>query len=184
MYPEAIEYNGEEYPINTDFRVGLECMELIDSDDVGDFERAVGVVVMLFGDEIDINDETLALAKLYLQCGKNPEEHEEQVRDMDFEQDAEFIEASFMSDYHIDLSTTSMHWWRFCALINGFTEQSVLSKVREIRNYDVEQLHDEKSKRKMKEAQERLALKPIISKEDQEVLDEFEEWLKGGVNDG
>lgn len=64
---------------------------------------------------------------------------------MDFEQDESYIEASFMSDYQIDLSSMNMHWWRFCTLISGLTEKCILNQIRSIRNYDLNDLHDQKS---------------------------------------
>ena len=80
-------------------------------------------------------------------------------KDMDFIQDQKYINSSFMSDYHIDLSKTDLHFWQYIELIQGLTEDSSLNRVRNIRNYDLSEIKDEKTKNKIMEAQKELALK-------------------------
>ena len=173
-YPEFISIDGIEYPINTDFRVAIECLNIVDDDEINDFERAIAVSVLLFGENVPICEKTIELATKYLQCGETTETQVSRKKDMDFEQDKPFIYASFMSDYKIDLSSINMHWWQFCDLISGLTEYSVLNRIREIRNYDLSEVKDPKSRNKIIEAQERFALKSKLSKDEQEALDEFE----------
>lgn len=179
IYPTKIEYEGKEYDIDTDFKTALECMQIVDDESISDTERSIAIVVMLFGEDIDVNDETLLLATLYLQCGKTNEEQSSGTHDMDFEQDETYIEASFMSDYHIDLSKEEMHWWRFCTLISGLTDNCILNQIRGIRNFDMNDLPDNKSKQKMRKAKEQVALKNKLSNQELEELDEFEKLLKG-----
>ena len=78
---------------------------------------------------------------------------------MDFIQDQKYINSSFMSDYHIDLSKTDLHFWQYIELIQGLTESSSLNRVRNIRNYDLSEVKDEKIKNQIIEAQKELALK-------------------------
>ena len=70
----------------------------------------------------------------YLHCGKEFEElNNDEEPSMDFEQDQGYIKASFMSDYRIDLDEVQIHWWCFCDLMRGLTENSVLNRVRYVR---------------------------------------------------
>ena len=83
---------------------------------------------------------------------------------MDFIKDMDYIEASFMSDYNIDLSEIQMHWWKFMNLMNGLSNSElgnccVLNRIRNLRTYDVSQIKDQKEKQKIIKAKQQVALK-------------------------
>lgn len=181
MYPKYANINGERYELNTDFRVGLRCFEVIEDKTICDEERSLAVIYLIFGFIPDTDLELfLEKATLFLQCGKTKEEHEEQKKDMDFEHDRAYITASFMSDYKIDLNTINLHWWQYIELIQGLTEHCVLSRVREIRNYDLSELKDSKSRMKMAKAQQSVALPVRHTNEEIEAIDAFERLFEGG----
>ena len=102
---------------------------------------------------------------------------------MDFIQDMDYIEASFMSDYNIDLTNTEMHWWKFYNLINGLSNSEtgnccVLNRVRNLRNYDTKDIKDPKEIEKINRAKQQVALKKqVINKslttEQQRSIDNF-----------
>ena len=50
-YPEYVEVKGKRYKINTDFRVAIECNRIAEDETIGDFERVLGIIYTLFGDE-------------------------------------------------------------------------------------------------------------------------------------
>ena len=179
-YPEYAEIAGKRYKINTDYRVALRCFEVIEDDGICDEERALAVVYLLFGviPTTDLED-FLRIAGDYLRCGEK-ENNQTAERDMDFNADEKYIAASFMSDYQIDLSRTDMHFWQYIHLIQGFTERSVMARVREIRNYDLEDLKDPKTRAKMAKAKEAVALPEKFSKAEQEAIEEFEKLFEVG----
>lgn len=168
-YPKKARVKDKEYLINTDFRIAIECNSIAMDTGIGDYERALAIIYKLFGDE-GLNDaenhcELLELAQKYLSCGKelNSDVRQDEI-DMDFEQDYDYIEASFMSDYNIDLSTTEMHWWKFYNLINGLSNSEmgnccVLNRVRNLRNYDTSQIKDIKERTKIEKAKQQVALR-------------------------
>ena len=168
-YPKKARVKDKEYLINTDFRIAIECNSIAMDTGIGDYERALAIIYKLFGDE-GLNDaenhcELLELAQKYLSCGKelNSDVRQDEI-DMDFEQDYDYIEASFMSDYNIDLSTTEMHWWKFYNLINGLSNSEignccVLNRVRNLRNYDTSQIKDVKERTKIEKAKQQVALR-------------------------
>jgi hypothetical protein len=171
--PEYVKIGDKKYKINTDFRVALECQKIATDTTIGDYERTLAIIYKLFGDEgLDDKEhynELLELAKKYLTCNKELETNEEP--DMSFEQDYNLIEASFMSDYKIDLSKIKMHWWTFFNLLNGLSNSEmgnccVLNRVRYIRNYDTKDL-------KGKELEQWLKLKKMyaLKKEEPPITD-------------
>ena len=180
-YPEYAEVKGIKYKINTDYRVALRCFDVIEDTSISDEERAFAVVYLLFG-EVPIEDmaEFLRLAGDYLRCGEKEASQEANERDMDFNADEKYIVASFMSDYRIDLSSVDMHFWQYIQLIQGFTDKAVMSRVRDIRNYDMSELKDPQARAKMAKAKAAVALPDKFSKEEQKAIDEFEKLFDVG----
>lgn len=183
MYPEYIEINGKQHKINTDFKVALACFEALEDDEINDIARMYALVSLLLGveknGEVEIpnfNSEELnkviQLLIKYLSCNEE-ESTTSNKKDMDFIQDKEYINASFLSDYNIDLENTSMHWWKFCSLLKGLTDKCVLSRVRDIRNTDLSEYKDPKAKEKLIKAMESVKLKEKKTKEQQDAIDEF-----------
>ena len=186
-YPEYVKINEKKYKINTDFRIAIQCQEIALDDSIGDFERALAIIYKLYGEK-GLNDSSnyeklLELAKKYLSCGKEVEVKSNEEPDMDFIQDMDYIEASFMSDYNIDLTNTEMHWWKFYNLINGLSNSEignccVLNRVRNLRNYDTKDIKDPKELAKINEAKKQVALKKrsknnTLNEEQKKNIDNF-----------
>ena len=180
-YPEYAEVGGIRYKINTDYRVALRCFEVVNDTDICDEERALAVIYLLFGDvPMDKLEDFLRIAGDYLRCGEKAEAQASNERDMDFTEDAKYISASFMSDYQIDLSRTDMHFWQYIHLIQGFTEKSVMSRVREIRNYDLSETKDPKTRDKILKAKAAVALPEKFTKAEQDTIAQFEKLFEVG----
>lgn len=186
-YPEYADIDGQEYKINTDYRYALQCFKIINDNAISDIERAIAVVSILFGKEDKEGNITnipenlniaLEKATIFLSCNKK-QEVKEIKRDMDFEYDKGYIFSSFMSDYSIDLSTKKIHFWQFCELISGLTEDSILSRIRDLRNTNLSDYKDTKTREKIKEAMDRVALpdNTEYDEEDLEALDKFNKLL-------
>lgn len=165
--PEYVKIGDKKYKINTDFRIALECNKIAQDNSINDIERAMAIIYLLFGEEglkdNENHSELIRLATKYLCLGKEPEKSNEEP-DMDFEQDMDYIETSFMSDYGIDLSNTKMHWWKFYNLINGLSNSElgnccVLNRVRNLRRFDPSTIKDAKERKKIIDAQKSVALK-------------------------
>lgn len=189
--PEFVKVGEKKYKINTDFRVAIECNSIATDDTIGDVERPLAIIYKLFGDEglnsSDDWDKLLELAIKYLCLGKELDESNEEP-DMDFVQDMSYIEASFMSDYRIDLSNMKMHWWKFYQLIEGLSNSElgnccVLNRIRNLRTLDVSKIKDPKEKAKILNSKKQFSLKKLernISKEEEQNQDEFFDRLDGG----
>lgn len=193
-YPKYVKIGEKKYKINTDFRVAIECQEIALDDSIGDFERALAIIYKLFGDDglDDSNnyEKLLELAQKYLSCGKEVDSKTNEEPDMDFVQDMDYIEASFMSDYNIDLQNTKMHWWKFYNLINGLSNSEmgnccVLNRIRNLRTFDTKDIKDQKELAKINEAKKQVALKKRTVKknltvEQKKNIDNFYEKI--GIN--
>ena len=99
---------------------------------------------------------------------------------MSFKQDNGYIKASFMSDYKIDLDKVEMHWWQFFDLLQGLTENSVLNRVRSIRE---ESMSGKKGKEREKweKLKSQVELKHEKTSYEKDMDKYWEEELKKGV---
>lgn len=184
MYPSYVIIDNERYDINTDYRTALECNRIALDNNISDYERALAVIYKLFGDKGINSSEHYGLllekALKYLSCGKEIDTSNHEEPDMDYIQDMDYIEASFMSDYHIDLQTTQMHWWKFNNLINGLSNSDdgnccILNRIRNIRTLDLNEIKDNKSRQKVQKIKEAVALKKnnVMTEEQKRSSEEF-----------
>ena len=178
------------YEANTDFRVAIRCNEIAMDDTIGDYERALGIICTMFGPDALDNpnhyEKLLKWVQNYLSCGQEIEDTKEQP-DMDYTEDMDYIEASFMSDYQIDLESTEMDWQKFNKLINGLSNSEmgnccILNRVRNLRNFDVSEIQDSKERQKIAKAKEQVALKKYkkenhLTKEQEESMKKLNEML-------
>ena len=166
-YPLYAEVNGKRYPINTDFRVAIECNRIAEDNTIKNTERALGIICTLFGedaiDDTENYEKLLEIATRYLRCGQDDDGSSEKP-DMDFIEDYAYIKTSFRSDYGIKLDDEHMHWWEFMDLMNGLSNSDVgncciLNRIRNLRNYDTRDIKDQKEKDKIEKAKKQVALK-------------------------
>ena len=174
-YPEYIEVNNKKYKINTDFKIAIKCNDISMDPNIEASEKILAIIYLLFGKEAleDIRKSNELVEQFgekslyYLQCGEksNKEDNKkEKEPDMDFIQDMPYIEASFMSDYGINLEESNMHWWKFYHLISGLSNSElgnccILNRIRNLRSMNLTDIKDPKERKKIKEAKEFFALK-------------------------
>lgn len=189
-----IQIDDVVYTANVDFRNVIKCNDIANDETIHNLERTLGIICTLFGesalDECDKHqthyEKLLKWALNYFSCGKAVQDTNEQP-DMDYTEDMDYIEASFMSDYGIDLENTEMEWQKFYKLMNGLSNSElgnccVLNRVRNLRNYDISTIKDAKERQKMAEAKEVVALKKYkqenhLTKEQEESMDKLNEIL-------
>lgn len=187
--PEYVKVGDKKYKINTDFRVAIECNNIAQDDSIGNTERPLAIIYKLFGDEALKKenakdwDKLLELATKYLTLNKDTNDVDNNTEiDMDFNEDMDYIEASFMSDYGIDLTKENMHWWKFYNLIEGLSNSElgnccVLNRIRNLRNFDVSKIKDSKEREKMARAKEMVSLNKKhevhLTKEQEESMEQL-----------
>ena len=167
--PEYVKIGDKKYKINTDFRVAIECNDIAQDDSIKDIERPLAIIYKLFGDEgIDHPQDWAQLLELgikYLSLSKDSSGVDNNTEiDMDFSEDMDFIETSFISDYKIDLTKIEMHWWKFYKLIEGLSNSEfgnccILNRIRNLRTLDISKIQDIKEREKLAKLQEQFSLK-------------------------
>lgn len=193
MYPKYVEVNNKRYKINTDFRVAIKCDEIGRDETISKYERPLAIIYLLFGEEglnnFQDHEQLLELAKKFLSCNKEVKNDSEP--DMSLTQDFDYIKASFRSDYSINLNEEQMHWWEFCNLLNGLSNNEmgnccILNRIRNLRNYDTSKIKDTKERAKIEEAKRQVALikkpKREYTQEEKENMELFFKQIEGDAN--
>ena len=161
---KKIQIEDTLYTADVDFRTAIRCNEIATDETIGDFERVLGIICVMFGEQGLDNpnhyEKLLKWIKNYLSCGKEIEDTKEKP-DMDYTEDMDYIEASFMSDYQIDLENTEMDWHKFNNLMNGLSNSEmgnccVLNRIRNLRNFDVKNIKNKKEYNLTKEQVESM----------------------------
>lgn len=173
--PQFVKVNDKKYKINTSFRIAIECNTIAEDKNITDLERGLAIIYKLFGDEginnPDDYEKLLQLAQKYLLCGKEYDIENNEKQDMDYVEDMDYIEASFMSDFGIDLTNEDMDWWKFNKLINGLSNSEmgnccVLNRVRNLRNLNLNDIKDSKQREQLAKAKKMVALKKTQKKKE------------------
>ncbi len=181
-YPEYIKVKNKKYKINTDFKLVLKCDEIFRDNSICNYEKTLAIIYILLGEEalndFENHEKIVKLLTKYMTCGKEQDdiiEYEEPS--MDFRQDMGRIKTSFISDYGIDLDKTEMHWWKFHDALEGLTDNSILSRVRAIRE---EPLASKKGKERQKweKLKKQVELKHEKTQREKDLDKYWEEQMK------
>ncbi len=195
--PNYVRTKDKKYKINSDFRVAIECDQVGKDKSIGDFERALAIIYLLFGEDgLNANEdweELLKLARKYLLLGKEPKDENDEIKepDIDLIKDKAYIRTSFIQDYKYNpYELKYLHWWDFWNDLNGLSNSEfgnccILNRVRNLRNLDLSTIKDIKEKEKLRKAKEIVALnnefeEVTYTKEEEESINRFYEQV--GVN--
>lgn len=179
--PTTYEFKGVTYDVDMSYDNILLLYKMLNDRRLEDYMQILTGLQMLFGEvpklEADelvelwtsaftvlLADESAESVMYDLKGNPMPKaEKEETGRAFDMYQDAEYIYASFMQDYGMDLveQQGKLHWYKFRALLSGLSENTKLRKVIEIRQMELP-----KGKGSEKQRQQILALKKAYALKD------------------
>lgn len=173
--PEALEINGREYPIITDFREWLRFSDMLKSDIPENYKLEFledmfleEMPSMYSPEDIELVmnaiTDFLSLAELEFPMLRQEEEEpgnvfEEGIKKaIYYEQDAPYIISAFQREYQIDLlSVEYLHWWKFRMLLDGLSEESQIKKRIYWRTCDVSKM-DQKERMKILSIRRRITI--------------------------
>lgn len=157
-YPlvDTVEINGKTYELDMSFNNILILFDLLQDKTIDDATKVKKGLFLLIEDELEEYDIE-ERAEIFVEIFKNavgeskkkqlvdldgnpmPDISEDDKKAFDLAQDAEYIYASFMHTYQIDLFEMQgkLHWKKFKALLNGLSEDSIFSRVVGIRTAEL-----------------------------------------------
>lgn len=174
--PEAIEIDGVEYELNTDYRVGLQIMMAFEDPDLTGFEKQAVMLQLLYPVVPPDARRGCELAVKYLNCGQEPklsDEEADTTRYYSWSQDARYIMAAIEQTYHIDLSTANLHWWRFSYMFLDLHENCFFSRLIYLRKQKAKGKLTKEEKEWYYSMREIVDLPEIYTSEEQAVINKF-----------
>lgn len=158
--------SGRVFKIKTDYRVWLDFGEKIKNE-----HCKMKDLAFVFEDELPDEDFYCELMKFYVNPNTTPNASSNTSENIvDMIDDGEYIYASFLKDYGIDLLTVDMHWHVFKALFSSLSDDTKISQIMSMRGYRKSNKNVEEQYAELK----RMWQLPVkISEDDMKLLEYF-----------
>ena len=147
-----VRIGGKAYPINTDFSVWME-IEHIFFDSTKSEELRLAEILILAYPVLPPNPIEAVRKLIWFYSGGKETAQAAETADgtaklplYDLVQDFELVWASFLSEFGIDLTTETLHWWKFKALLGCLDENCRFARVIGYRSVDVSAIKDKNIK--------------------------------------
>lgn len=177
--PTKVTVSGEEYPIDTNFRTGIQFEMLMGDRTLGKKEKALIALRLYYGNNIprDIDGAALAMVRFY-RCGADPDERSETTarsavgrrrmdKIYDFDVDAALFYAAFLTQYGIDLNEIDyLHWWKFMAMFEGLSRDHEIQRIMQIRGTDLASIENQKERQRIMKLQDRYRIEAGLTAEE------------------
>ena len=169
--PDTITVDGKAYLIKTDFREWLKFAKIVESKNA-----ILADLLYLFVDDFPQTDFTQELVDFFLNENPLPNYTDGSSEPiLDYLIDSEYIYASFMAVYNIDLISANLHWHQFKALLIGLPDDSKIKEIMGMRSYK----KDKRTPEKVAEENKRAWSLSNVKKNEKEVMKEINELFYG-----
>ncbi len=182
------EYKG--YPINSDFRIGIQMFQTLSDSELSDMEKTYKVCELLF--DVDGIEQFPDIATMqegiqWFLTGwytDNPVKGEKEGRkDMDYDVDQWRIFSAFLTQFGINLNEVDIHFWVFMGLLSTL-EECAFTRIVDIRTKKIDPKMKPSDKKVLEKVKERYALKQVeeqLTPQEQKELDIFMSYAKKGT---
>lgn len=143
----SVDFDGRKYQVYAPFDNVLEVQRLFREEQIPDqlkIQQALKMLTINSRKAVQMPPKAMQalLREIFEKCinmQKRPEVRGGKMPVLDFDYDAEYIYASFMLDYGIDLIDMQgrLHWKKFISLFHGLSEQTKIREVMRIRSMEV-----------------------------------------------
>ena len=146
LLPETVEIDGEEYRINTDFRISIMFELLMQDDELEDSEKTMQALRLYY--PIIPKNKSQAVEKIiwFYRCGKESNQNEVDTGGIDLQDIEDF------------------HWWKFRSLFKGLSNDTEFVKIMGYRSMNITSKMSKEQKQFYKKMQSIHAL-PVSHKE-------------------
>lgn len=133
--PGFVVSQGKKYPVHSDFRAGIRFSILLRDSSRSPPEKLREAVLSSYVRKIPQKNPLEPLLSFYIpqndgQAPASQKEAKEAADPVcDFERDASHLYAAFLEQYGLDLSTASLHWWKFLALLHDLSDTTHFGKI-------------------------------------------------------
>ena len=169
--PKTITVSGNSFNIKTDFREWIKFGKLLESNcTYNDLKYLLEETDYIF-DFDELNEMLLQFKEFYVNENSTPNViGGSREKLIDYVEDGEFIYASFLQAYGIDLVDAKMHWHKFKALLISLPGDTKMAQIMQHRGYEES---NKSTKQEYKELKEMWKFKSEIDEELKEELNEL-----------
>lgn len=176
----------EGFPIDTDFRIGVQISQIMEDKDLSDNEKWGTSAELLFrGIRPDPQYYSDAILWFLQEWNHdNNKKAKDRTRVLDYDIDQWRLYSAFKAQYGIDLNTVNMHYWQFMGMLTTLNECAFtrvvdvrLKKLRSNMTKEEKQiLNDQKTIYGLEQPQEQISEDEKVKK--REALELFEKMRK------
>lgn len=183
--PTQVEIGGQEYELNTDYRVGLQIMTAFEDPELTAAEKQRVMLELLYPVTPPDRAKAAELAVKFLNCGEEPAgenagDGDNGNRYYSFTQDARYIMSAIEQTYHIDLAQTSyLHWWKFSYMFLDLNEDCFFCKLIYLRKQKAKGKLTKEEKEWYYSIRHIIDLPEVYTAEEQSAIDDFMTRLRG-----
>ncbi len=148
--PDSVTVDGVQYKVRTGFKTWLAFLEIYE-DSRPFVQKCAELLKLCYMDTLPptLIDAVEAMMRFF-SCGREQKRPSSSAASMrrivDFKEDAEWIYASFLSVYGLDLFCASLHWWQFTALFSALPDDCRICQVMHYRAVDLSSVKDKEQK--------------------------------------
>lgn len=168
--PTSFSFEGKEYNLDLSFDNVLDLFDVMADKFLRDYEKIDTCLELITGESgpmelwnyIYENFIQIKVKKVIKYDRKgNPlpqqeQDEDEKIKSIDLEKDSEYIHASFIQAYGINLLREhgKLHWHEFSALLNGLPHDTIIQRIIQIRQWKPSKGDSKEYKEEMKRLQE------------------------------
>lgn len=170
---------GEEnYKINTDFKTWIEIEHLFFDKTRGSAERLAEILALAYPTLPPNPFEAVEGVIWFYSGGRehSSSSSHKNVETYDLKEDFDYIWGAFLSQFQIDLTECSLHWWKFRALLLCLSDDCRFSKIVGYRSVDLSKIKDKDQKKFYQRMKKKFRLSGYSQEES------MEEQLVDGLN--
>lgn len=149
----SISVCGREYEIDTDFRTWIKIEEILKDSSISSPDKIIRIFSLAFLSPSlppSIDDALSSLFNFLFPFRTAAKEDSKSRKSgsplFSFSSDGGLIYAAFLSQYGIDLTKDTLHWWRFLSLFYALSASSKFMEVVKIRGTDLSSVSDPNQK--------------------------------------
>lgn len=134
-FPTAVEIDGQEYALDTDFRAGVRIMLAFEDETLTQADKRMVMLKLLYKEIPPDTQQACELAVLFLDCGEGGRRDGESApRLYSFSKDAKYIYSAIKQTHGVDLETIPyLHWWKFCYMFLDLREDCFFQQMLSLR---------------------------------------------------
>jgi len=132
--PKALNVDGIDYPINTDFRAIFDIMSIYEAKDLSMLNKTMAMMEILYRFNIPPNvTEAYKKAMWFINAGIT-DDGKMHPKTMDYEKDEQLLFSAIMQVAGRDIRADEhCHWWTFLGYCNAISPDSMIANIVNIR---------------------------------------------------